>query len=127
MTPSDGIIQYDRETRDHPISQISQTSTVLALLLRTRLAGELSQVSPHIRLRLRAKATAMMSLALLSPIINFNLKDGFYLRSSAMWNFDPENRNHSIPVGLRIGKVFQVDDKVTMIAFVEPPRCSIPW
>jgi hypothetical protein len=55
---------------------------------------------------------------------NFNLKDGFYLRSSATWNFDLESGNYSIPVGLRIGKVFQVDDKVSMNAFVEP-QCTV--
>lgn len=61
-----------------------------------------------------------VSLATFQPIINYNLKDGFYLRSTATWNFDLESGNYSIPVGLGVGKVFQVNDKVTMNAFVEP-------
>lgn len=61
-----------------------------------------------------------VSLATFQPIINFNLKDGFYLRSSATMNFDLHGGNYTIPVGLGIGKVFRVSDKVTMNAFVEP-------
>lgn len=61
-----------------------------------------------------------VSLATFQPIVNFNLKNGFYLRSTATWNFDLESGNYSIPVGLGVGKVFQINDKVTMNAFVEP-------
>lgn len=61
-----------------------------------------------------------VSLATFEPIINFNLKDGFYLRSTATMNFDLHDGNYTIPVGLGVGKVFQVSDKVTMNAFIEP-------
>jgi len=61
-----------------------------------------------------------VSLATFQPIVNFNLSKGFYLRSSAIWNFDLESGNYSVPVGFGVGKVFQVNDKVTMNAFVEP-------
>ncbi len=61
-----------------------------------------------------------VSLATFQPIVNFNLKDGFYLRSTAIWNFDLESGNYSVPVGFGVGKVFQVSDKVTMNPFVEP-------
>ncbi len=61
-----------------------------------------------------------VSLATVQPILNINLKDGFYLRSSATWNFDLEDGDYSIPVGFGIGKVIPLNDKVTMNAFVEP-------
>jgi hypothetical protein len=61
-----------------------------------------------------------VSLATVQPIVNFNLRDGFYLRSSAIWNFDIESGDYSIPVGFGIGKVIPVNDKVTMNAFIEP-------
>lgn len=61
-----------------------------------------------------------VSLATFQPILNYNLKDGFYLRSSAIWNFNIESGDYTIPVGLGVGKVFQVSDTVTMNAFIEP-------
>ncbi|WP_244538114.1 hypothetical protein [Mesorhizobium sp. YR577] len=61
-----------------------------------------------------------VSLATFQPIVNYNLSDGFYLRSSATWNFDLESGNYSIPVGFGVGKVIPVSDKVTMNAFIEP-------
>ncbi|OYR14946.1 hypothetical protein [Brucella thiophenivorans] len=61
-----------------------------------------------------------VSLATVQPILNINLKDGFYLRSSATWNFDLEDGDYSIPVGFGVGKVIPLNDKVTMNAFVEP-------
>lgn len=61
-----------------------------------------------------------VSLLTAQPIINVNLKDGWYLRSSATWNFNLQNGASYIPVGLGVGKVFQLDKGVTMNAFVEP-------
>lgn len=61
-----------------------------------------------------------VSLATFQPIINYNLSNGFYLRSSAIWNFDIEDGDYSIPFGFGVGKVIPVSDKVTMNAFVEP-------
>jgi hypothetical protein len=61
-----------------------------------------------------------VNLFTFQPIINYNLKDGWYLRSSATWNFNLENGASYIPAGLGIGKVFELDKGVTMNAFVEP-------
>lgn len=59
------------------------------------------------------------SLLTVQPIVFYNLPQGFYLRSSAIWNFDFENNLGYIPVGLGAGKVMQIG-KVTMNAFIEP-------
>ncbi|MBO9100957.1 MULTISPECIES: hypothetical protein [unclassified Rhizobium] len=61
-----------------------------------------------------------VNLLTVQPIVNVNLKDGWYLRSTATWNFNLENGASYIPVGLGVGKVFQLDKGVTMNAFVEP-------
>ena len=58
-------------------------------------------------------------LLTVQPIAIYNLPQGFYVRSSAIWNFDFENNLGYIPVGLGLGKVFQVG-KLTANAFVEP-------
>jgi hypothetical protein len=59
------------------------------------------------------------SLFTVQPIVFYNLPQGFYVRSSAIWNFDFENNLGYIPVGLGAGKVMQID-KVTANAFIEP-------
>ncbi|MDW5315431.1 hypothetical protein [Rhizobium sp. PL01] len=61
-----------------------------------------------------------VNLLTVQPIINVNLKDGFYLRSSATMNFNLESGASYIPVGLGLGKVLQLDKGVTMNAFIEP-------
>lgn len=61
-----------------------------------------------------------VSLATFQPIVNLNLKDGWYLRSSATASFDLENDGYFVPVGLGVGKVFKVSDKTTLNAYVEP-------
>ena len=59
------------------------------------------------------------SLLTAQPIVFYNLPQGFYLRSSSVWNFDFQNNLGYIPVGLGFGKVAQID-KVTVNAFIEP-------
>ena len=59
------------------------------------------------------------SLLTVQPIIFYNLPQGFYVRTSAIWNFDFQNNIGYIPVGLGIGKVFQAG-KTTVNAFIEP-------
>ena len=54
------------------------------------------------------------------PIVNYNLPRQFYLRSSAIWNFDFQNRVSYIPVGLGLGRVFLLEKGITMNAFIEP-------
>ncbi|MBD9624900.1 hypothetical protein IB279_18375 [Ensifer sp. ENS06] len=61
-----------------------------------------------------------VNLLTFQPIVNVNLSQGWYLRSSAIWNFDLENENNYIPVGLGLGKVFQLENGITMNAFIEP-------
>jgi hypothetical protein len=60
-----------------------------------------------------------VNLLTVQPIVNVNLSEGFYLRSSAIWNFDFEHDTRYIPVGLGLGKVWQVG-KTTVNAFLEP-------
>ncbi|KAB2662307.1 hypothetical protein F9K91_22725 [Brucella tritici] len=61
-----------------------------------------------------------VSLATVEPIINYNLRGGWYLRSTATWNFNLEDNEGYIPVGFGIGKVFELDKGITMNAFIEP-------
>lgn len=61
-----------------------------------------------------------VNLATVQPIVNVNLKDGWYLRSTATWNFNLESNDAYIPVGFGIGKVIELEKGVTMNAFVEP-------
>ncbi len=61
-----------------------------------------------------------VSLFTFEPILNFNLSDGWYLRSSAIWNFNLKSGDGYIPLGLGVGKVFQHEKGVTMNAFIEP-------
>lgn len=61
-----------------------------------------------------------VSLLTFQPIVNFNLKEGWYLRSSATWNFNLESGDSYIPVGLGIGKVMPLQKGITMNAFIEP-------
>lgn len=60
-----------------------------------------------------------VTLLTVQPLIIHNLPAGFYLRSTAIWNFDLNNDSYYIPIGLGAGKVFQCGD-VTINAFVEP-------
>ena len=61
-----------------------------------------------------------VSLLTAQPILNINLDDGFYLRSSATWNFDLHDGDWYIPVGFGLGKVFALENGSTMNAFIEP-------
>ncbi|NKK75450.1 hypothetical protein GFM13_35230 [Rhizobium leguminosarum bv. viciae] len=61
-----------------------------------------------------------VSLLTAQPIVNINLDDGVYLRSSAIWNFDLHDGDWYIPVGLGIGKVFALENGTTINAFIEP-------
>ena len=61
-----------------------------------------------------------VNLLTVQPIVNINLDQGFYLRSSATWNFNMESGASYIPVGFGVGKVFQLDKGITMNAFIEP-------
>lgn len=63
---------------------------------------------------------ADVQLAEFQPFIFYNLPEGFYLQSTAAWTFNLENDSWSIPVGLGVGKLFQLTPDVKMNAFIEP-------
>jgi len=54
-----------------------------------------------------------VSLLTVQPLVIYNLPQGYYLRSTGIWNFDLENDHHFIPVGLGLGKVWKVDQQTT--------------
>ncbi|HUH87469.1 MAG TPA: hypothetical protein VL003_05385 [Pusillimonas sp.] len=54
------------------------------------------------------------------PALFYNLPNGYYLRSSAVWTFDLEQHTRHVPVGLGIGKVMKLGSKSTVNAFIEP-------
>ncbi|MCI0675600.1 MAG: haloacid dehalogenase-like hydrolase, partial [Phycisphaerales bacterium] len=60
-----------------------------------------------------------VTLLQFQPLAIYNLPKGFYLRSTAIWNFDLNNDTYFIPLGLGAGKVWQVG-KTTVNVFVEP-------
>lgn len=61
-----------------------------------------------------------VNLLTFQPIANFNLSKGWYLRSSATWNFNLENGSSYVPVGFGVGKVIPLEKGITMNAFLEP-------
>lgn len=54
------------------------------------------------------------------PLAIYNLTNGFYLRSSGIWNSAFNSGPSYIPVGLGIGKVFQLPGGATLNLHVEP-------
>ena len=54
------------------------------------------------------------------PFVIYNLPQGFYLRSTATWNFDLERGNYYIPIGLGAGKIWNLPDGTTINLFAEP-------
>jgi len=63
------------------------------------------------------------SLLTAQPIVFYNLTQGFYLRSSAIWSFDFQDNLGYIPVGFGAGKVTKFG-KVTANFFVEPQHTA---
>ena len=69
------------------------------------------------------------------PIVNYNLKDGWYLKYSPMWNIDwtaDSNNQWTIPVGGGFGKVFHlgkqpVNASITSYYMVESPAGGPDW
>ena len=53
------------------------------------------------------------------PLLFYNLGDGFYLRSSGIASFDL-GRNAVLPVGLGLGRVFELPNGASLNTFVEP-------
>ena len=55
----------------------------------------------------------------LQPFGIFQLGDGWYLRSTGVWNYDFETDNYSMPVGLGVGKVI-ITEPAVLNVFFEP-------
>jgi len=54
------------------------------------------------------------------PFVIVNLLNGYYLRSTAIMNFDLERGDYVVPIGLGGGKVWNLGRGTTLNAFVEP-------
>lgn len=54
------------------------------------------------------------------PFVIYNLPQGWYLRSTATWNFNLGNGDYSIPLGLGAGKVWVLRDGTSINVFAEP-------
>jgi hypothetical protein len=50
------------------------------------------------------------------PFVIYNLPQGFYLRSTATWNFDLQRGNYYIPIGLGAGKIWNLPDGTAISA-----------
>ncbi len=53
------------------------------------------------------------------PLLFYNLRDRFYLRSSGIASFDL-GKNAVVPVGLGLGRVFELPNGASLNTFVEP-------
>ncbi|MEN8140795.1 MAG: hypothetical protein ABFR97_06170 [Thermodesulfobacteriota bacterium] len=62
---------------------------------------------------------ADVNVAALQPFGMLQLGKGWYLRSTAIWVYDLESDDYSVPVGLGVGKVIMAEKMVYNI-FVEP-------
>jgi hypothetical protein len=54
------------------------------------------------------------------PLLIYNLPQAFYLRSSAIWNFDWQTGNYCIPVGFGAGKLWKISGGEMINASIEP-------
>lgn len=54
------------------------------------------------------------------PLLIYNLPAGFYLRSAGILNFNLQNGDYSIPLGIGSGKVWRLPGGTTLNFFVEP-------
>ena len=59
------------------------------------------------------------SVLVAQPLLIAQVGGGWYLRSTGVWNFDLEQGNWNIPIGLGAGKVLKAGDAVFNI-FLEP-------
>lgn len=54
------------------------------------------------------------------PFFIYNLPQGWYLRSTAVWNFDLADDDYVIPLGLGAGKVWLLHSGTSVNLFAEP-------
>ena len=60
------------------------------------------------------------------PLFIFNLPNGYYLRSTAGWNFDLERSHYVIPIGAGAGKVWLLHGGTSINVFAEP-QWTVAW
>lgn len=63
---------------------------------------------------------ATQNLATLQPFIIYNLPKAFYLRSVGIWNFNWQNGDYYIPIGLGLGKIWKTKKGHIINLFAEP-------
>jgi hypothetical protein len=56
----------------------------------------------------------------LQPLILYNLDNGYYLRSSGIWNLDFGTGPSNIPIGFGVGKVWTLPSGITLNLHIEP-------
>lgn len=61
-----------------------------------------------------------VQLLTVQPLILRNFPGGWYLRSTAIMNFNLENGDYAVPVGLGLGRVVPVNPGTTANFFLEP-------
>jgi hypothetical protein len=54
------------------------------------------------------------------PLILYNLSDGYYLRSSGIWNLAMGTGPSYIPIGFGVGKVWTLPSGATLNLHLEP-------
>lgn len=62
--------------------------------------------------------------AAFQPFLFYQIEDGWYLRSSGIWNYDFLNNSYATPIGFGVGKVIKIE-KAVMNAFVEPQYAAL--
>lgn len=60
------------------------------------------------------------NLMTFQPVFLYNLPQRYYIRSTAVMNFDFESENRYIPLGLGLGKVWPLKSGTVINAFIEP-------
>ncbi len=60
-----------------------------------------------------------VSLGAFQPFVFYQLGDGWYTGGAPIWSYNFKNDNYSVPVGIRLGKVFK-KNKIVYNVFVEP-------
>ena len=97
----------ERRSRQRPV-QLHQSAVPVGL---SRRLGD--------RRRQGAGRRQRRQPGFLQPFGIFQLGDGWYLRSTGVWNYDFETDNYSMPVGLGVGKVI-ITEPAVLNVFFEP-------
>lgn len=60
-----------------------------------------------------------VSLGAFQPFVFYQLGKGWYTGGAPIWTYNFKNDNYSVPIGIRVGKVFKRNDTVFNL-FIEP-------